>query len=457
MTANFSPNYYKVSVTGGLAKTNSDQGYYNELWTTYSDKVSVKALEKNGYHFTNWTGTDKFGKPITFTNPSLSQTDFILTDTDVSITANFVKNTHNITYNYAKGPATLSYSDTAQLSASDIYGYTFTHYTASDGVSFTAATNSVTDFKLNTDSDVTITANFVKNTHKITYNYASGPAALSYSDTAQLSASDRYGYTFTHYTASDGVTFTDVYNSITDFTLNTDSDVTITANYEVQKRTVNFYLEPAQLFTSTDTDYNTPISSPTDEPTKTGYTFKYWHLSGTDNEFLFSTPIKTNTDLYAQWQKNSTPPKPTPPKPPSKIKVTKLYAPITKFSVIKNKKVKFKYVVFYDNGTVKPATETIKKYKKIGKKKVTISNGGKKLTLVIKIVKKKLKPSKVKVKFTKYGSYYLAKITYKNYPYYIAPSFKKQKGSKYYKYGLYSKKGTVNVKYWKNTYKVKIK
>jgi uncharacterized protein (TIGR02145 family)/uncharacterized repeat protein (TIGR02543 family) len=69
------------------------------------------------------------------------------------------------------------------------------------------------------------------------------------------------------------------------------------------KCTVNFYSETDKKpYYSTETDYNTPVESPTDKPIKTGYTFLYWHLTNTDKPFDFkNTKITTGTDLYASY------------------------------------------------------------------------------------------------------------------------------------------------------------
>jgi uncharacterized repeat protein (TIGR02543 family) len=355
----------------------------------------------------------------------------------------------------------------------------FTHsdtktYTLSEGYKFSniiinnTSQSDTRIITLNSNTDYNISAEIAPITEKVPVNFYSETDKEPYYKTTTdyntlvKSPTDKpikTGYTFKYWTTNTDISIPfDFDNTL--ITTNTDLYAKWQAN--TTSYTVTFNSNGGRDVSSQTVNDGERATKPNPDPTKSGYTFKYWYQTNENTPFDFeNTPIVSDITLYAAWKINPSPPSPpSPPKPkPSPkpaAKVTKLYAPVTHFSVIKNKKIKFKYVVFYKNKTVKEETKEIK-YKKTGKKKLTISKDGKKLTLVIKIVKKKLKPTKVKVKFTKSGKYYLANITYKNYPYYIAPTFEKQKGSKYSKYGLYSKKGTVTVKYWKKTYKVKIK
>jgi uncharacterized protein (TIGR02145 family) len=105
------------------------------------------------------------------------------------------------------------------------------------------------------------------------------------------------GYTFKYWTTN---TDTNAPFDFENTPIITDTD--LYAKWKINTYTVNFYSKTDTLFDSTKTDYNTLVESPTDKPTKTGHTFKYWHLTNTDIPFDFkNTKIITNTDLYASY------------------------------------------------------------------------------------------------------------------------------------------------------------
>jgi len=66
-----------------------------------------------------------------------------------------------------------------------------------------------------------------------------------------------------------------------------------------------------------DVDGGTPVPSvqkveagstataPSANPTKTGYAFVYWHLSGASTAYNFQTPVNSNITLIAKWQEEA--------------------------------------------------------------------------------------------------------------------------------------------------------
>jgi hypothetical protein len=139
---------------------------------------------------------------------------------------------------------------------------------------------------------------------------------------------------------------------------------------------------------------------------------------------------------------------------PATINLTKIYTPINYFSIKKNKKVKFKYVLIYSNGTIKQKVKNLK-YKKTGKKTFTIKVSNKRLKVVLRVKKTITKPIKVKVIKVKSIGKYFVKIKAKNDAYYKFPKYNGK--SKLNKYGIYKvKKQTVKVKWWGRSFKKKV-
>jgi uncharacterized repeat protein (TIGR02543 family) len=196
-------------------------------------------------------------------------------------------------------------------------------------------------------------------------------------------------------------------------------------------------------------------------PVKEGWTFDNWYDSQSfENVFDFSTPITTDTSLFAKWTQNPTPeptPEPQPsPTPATSTKVTKIYTPITRIGIKKSTKIKVPLYVYANvNGVenikltakFKQSNKKIKILKKTkkhiytnkenfiyikgvkyGKAKVTITAGGKREVLNISITKTLMRPIKPKVKLTKKainsGKYSYVKIYFKHNAQYKKPVFK---------------------------------
>jgi len=47
------------------------------------------------------------------------------------------------------------------------------------------------------------------------------------------------------------------------------------------------------------------VSAPSTNPTKSGYVFVYWHLSGATTAYNFQTPVNGNITLHAKWQEEA--------------------------------------------------------------------------------------------------------------------------------------------------------
>jgi uncharacterized repeat protein (TIGR02543 family) len=191
---------------------------------------------------------------------------------------------------------------------------------------------------------------------------------------------------------------------------------------------------------------------------KVGYTFNGWtsnnqsvtnQLKGKGINATFTMP-DSNITVTANYKKNIV---------PVNVKVTKVYSPITKFSVKKNKKVKIKYAILYSNNTIKQKTKTVK-YNKTGKKTLTLKYQNKKLKLTIRVLNKTVKPkTNAKVTVTKANGLYFLKVKGKINAYYKFPKFSKVTGSPLYKWGIYFKSANnkkITVKWYGKALKKKI-
>ena len=90
-----------------------------------------------------------------------------------------------------------------------------------------------------------------------------------------------------------------------DFTTVPTGDVTLTAKWTAKNYEVSFITEHGKTPTSQNVKYNGTATNP-GELTEDGYTFIGWYADKDHNtKFDFSTPITSDTKVYAKWEKNA--------------------------------------------------------------------------------------------------------------------------------------------------------
>ena len=106
----------------------------------------------------------------------------------------------------------------------------------------------------------------------------------------------------------EGYTFVGWFNGDKEYDFNTPvtADITLTAKYEVTKYTVSF----SDSVESQEVEHGKTAVKPAD-PKKEGYTFIGWYLG--DEEYDFSTPVTSDLELTAKFEKNNVPVDPEKP------------------------------------------------------------------------------------------------------------------------------------------------
>ena len=90
-----------------------------------------------------------------------------------------------------------------------------------------------------------------------------------------------------------------------DFTTVPTGDVTLTAKWTANDYYVSFFTEHGDPPTSQNVKYNGTAKDP-GKLTAEGYTFGGWYTDATyTTKFDFTKPIKSNTKVYAKWEKNA--------------------------------------------------------------------------------------------------------------------------------------------------------
>ena len=118
-------------------------------------------------------------------------------------------------------------------------------------------------------------------------------------DTAKLTIPEVEGYTFGGWYADEDRTI--------EFDFNTPitGDTKVYAKWTAKDYEVRFITEHGKTPTSQNVPYNEPATDP-GELTEDGYTFIGWYTDKNyTTEFDFTKPIKSNTTVYAKWEKNA--------------------------------------------------------------------------------------------------------------------------------------------------------
>lgn len=200
--------------------------------------VTITAEDRSATHehFTHWSWDTQGGSSVDDMNTSPATLTMGTADTE--ITANFVANA-SYSLNVIDGVATIDpgpapgglyYSTEAYQIVADVApaGYYFDYWYTADGGSFADATLSTTDYTM-PNNDVEVQAIFAK-MPVLTVVNGTGSGAKMPEEVVAITGTGT-GY-FVKWTSSGGGTFADEYSENTTFTMpNSNSDITVTANY----------------------------------------------------------------------------------------------------------------------------------------------------------------------------------------------------------------------------------
>ena len=159
-------------------------------------------------------------------------------------------------------------------------GYTFGGWNKADGTAWDYASDKVTD-------NITLYAKWAANTYTITFDTAGGseiaPITQDYGTVITApEAPTREGYTFIGWDKEIPTTMPA-------------ENMTVTAQWEINRYTITFDTAGGSEITPITQDYETAITAPAD-PTREGYTFMGW-----DQEIPKTMPAE-NITLKARWK-----------------------------------------------------------------------------------------------------------------------------------------------------------
>ncbi len=276
----------------------------------YETPITLKAIAKTGYTWSKWSDGE-----------TENERNFKLTK-DVSVSPVVTTNTYTIDYDLAGGEITNKNPDTYTVETERFTlnnptkkGYTFAGWSGSNG---TTPSTTVT-VETGTTGKLSYTANWSKDTYKITYNLNDGkvstanPSTYTVTDDAiTLNNPSKTGYTFTGWTGSNG----DTPQKTVSIEKGSVGDKTYNANYTANKYTVIFNKNSDKATGDMDSESFTydnikTLSSNTFK--RSGYKFASWNTKedgkGTSYADNSSVSNLSSTDgdtvnLYAIWTRD---------------------------------------------------------------------------------------------------------------------------------------------------------
>ena len=160
------------------------------------------------------------------------------------------------------------------------------------------------DFTTVPTGDVTLTAKWTANDYEVSFVTEHGDPPTSQNVKYNGTAKDPGKLSEEGYTFDDWYT-DDTYTTKFDFTKPIKRNTTVYAKWTAKNYEVSFITEHGKTPTSQNVPYNEPAKDP-GELTEEGYTFIGWYADEAHKtKFDFSTPITSDTKVYAKWEKNA--------------------------------------------------------------------------------------------------------------------------------------------------------
>ena len=287
-----------VNLNGGTSNQKFDSKYSG------GSLIVLQEPTREGYKFTGW-------KLVTG-NAILSGNVLTTGTTNTVIEATWELNEFSITYELNGGtkgenaPTKGIVGDSLIISNPTKLGYTFKGW----DVIGTGSSISGTILTIGSQ-DVILVANWGIDNYLISYNLNGGNATGNPSNytietsTFTLNNPAKTGYTFTGWTGSNGSTA----NTSVSVPKGSTGDKTYTANYTINTYTINYVLGGGASGSSAPTSGTYGSTVTVSNPTRTGYTFNGWSVSGT-GAVLSGTNLtigSSDVTLVANWIQNRVP------------------------------------------------------------------------------------------------------------------------------------------------------
>jgi len=267
---------------------NDGEEYHKETAEYGSAITNVKDPTKEGYTFTGWYTKDneKVSYPITVTK-------------NITLYSKYEINSYKVSY-YNEGKKyiddqKINYGENALKPNTDPskIGYTFKYWSLKEN-------GEEYEFSTKITKDINLYAVYEINKYTVTYinegiEYHKETAEYG-SVVTKIQDPIKEGYTFTGWYTKD--------NEKVTYPITVTENITLYSKYEINSYKVSYYNEGKKYIEDQQINYGENALKPNTNPSKIGYTFKYWSLKENGEEYEFSTKITKDIALYAVYEIN---------------------------------------------------------------------------------------------------------------------------------------------------------
>ena len=250
--------------------------------------TSKEAPYKKGYLFDKWYSDEGLTIENNFDEKIMG---------NKTIYGKYNENKHTVTYinegtTYYTEEVLDSFTANGPSTNPSKEGYTFKYFSKDKKVAF--------DYNAEITEDTTLYA--VYEINKYTVTYINEESEYHKEELTYGSKHEKIEDPF-----KTGYTFIGWYNENeekVEYPITVTKDITLHSKYEINKYTVTYINEGAKYIEDQQINYKEKAVKPDPNPSKIGYTFKYWSLKENGEEYNFNSEITKDTTLYAVYNIN---------------------------------------------------------------------------------------------------------------------------------------------------------
>ena len=267
---------------------NEGKEYHKETALYGNTIKNVENPTKEGYTFIGWYDINdkKVNHPITVTKNMTLYSKYEINSYKVSYYNEGVKYIEDQKINYGEN-ALKPNTDPSKI------GYTFKYWSIKEN-------GEEYEFSTKITKDINLYAVYEINKYTVTYinegtEYHKETAFYG-SVVTSIQDPTKEGYTFTGWYTKD--------NEKISYPITVTENITLYSKYEINSYKVSYYNEGKKYIDDQKINYGENALKPNTDPSKIGYTFKYWSIKENGEEYEFSTKITEDITLYAVYEIN---------------------------------------------------------------------------------------------------------------------------------------------------------